>query len=113
MVCYGITFINLHTIKRNKRRPKNILDVKHFHYFGPKQNMFVFTVLLGSGVKRWESSLEPPGIDSSSISSEAESIDDVWTITDEQREYYVKQFISMQQDLSGVITGLLSDFFIL
>ncbi|XP_025097211.1 ralBP1-associated Eps domain-containing protein 1-like isoform X13 [Pomacea canaliculata] len=62
-------------------------------------------MLLGSGVKRWESSLEPPGIDSSSISSEAESIDDVWTITDEQREYYVKQFISMQQDLSGVITG--------
>nr|KAG5694478.1 hypothetical protein BaRGS_014209 [Batillaria attramentaria] len=57
-----------------------------------------------NGIKKWESSLEPPGMDSSSISSEAESVDDVWTITDEQREYYIKQFVSMQPDLNGVIT---------
>ncbi|XP_074650205.1 ralBP1-associated Eps domain-containing protein 1-like isoform X2 [Tubulanus polymorphus] len=44
--------------------------------------------------------------DTSSItSSEAESIDDVWTITDEQREYYLNQFKSMQSDLTGVIIG--------
>lgn len=58
-------------------------------------------------MKKWESSLEPPGVDSSSISSEADSVDDVWTITDEQRDYYIKQFISMQTDLNGVITGRL------
>ena len=49
--------------------------------------------------------LEPPNFDSSSISSEAESVDDVWSITDEQREYYVNQFKTMQQDLNSVIKG--------
>ena len=43
--------------------------------------------------------------DTSSISSEAESTDDVWTITDEQREYYVNQFKTMQSDVRGVISG--------
>lgn len=43
--------------------------------------------------------------DTSSISSEAESTDDVWTITDEQREYYVNQFRTMQSDIRGVISG--------
>ena len=43
--------------------------------------------------------------ETSSISSEAESIDDVWTVTDEQREYYVNQFKTMQPDLNGKITG--------
>ena len=62
-------------------------------------------VLIGSGVKKWESSLEPAGVDSSSISSEAESVDDVWTITDEQRDYYIKQFLTMQPDLAKHITG--------
>lgn len=64
-------------------------------------------MLIGSGVKKWESSLEPAGVDSSSISSEAESVDDVWTITDEQRDYYVKQFLTMQPDLAKHITGQL------
>lgn len=59
-------------------------------------------VLIGSGMKQ---GLEPPNFDSSSISSEAESLDDVWTITDEQREYYVNQFKTMQQDLNSVIKG--------
>ncbi|XP_076444707.1 ralBP1-associated Eps domain-containing protein 1-like isoform X2 [Babylonia areolata] len=62
-------------------------------------------MLIGNGIKKWESSLEPPGVDSSSISSEAESVDDVWTITEEQREYYIKQFLSMQPDLTNHITG--------
>ncbi|KAK3776483.1 hypothetical protein RRG08_023833 [Elysia crispata] len=59
-------------------------------------------VLIGSGMKQ---GLEPPNFDSSSISSEAESVDDVWSITDEQREYYVNQFKTMQQDLNSVIKG--------
>jgi len=37
--------------------------------------------------------------------SEAESIDDVWSINEEQREYYVNQFLSMQQDLTATING--------
>ena len=49
--------------------------------------------------------MEPAGVDSSSISSEAESVDDMWTITDEQRDYYIKQFLTMQPDLAKHITG--------
>ena len=45
--------------------------------------------------------------DTSSMSSEAESTDDVWTITDEQREYYINQFKTMQTDVRGVISGVL------
>lgn len=59
--------------------------------------------LLGTGPKKYN--LEPPGFDSSSISSDPESVDDVWAITDEQKEYYVKQFQTMQPDLNGVIIG--------
>jgi hypothetical protein len=43
--------------------------------------------------------------DTSSVSSEAESMDDVWTITDEQRDYYINQFRTMQTDVRGVISG--------
>ena len=42
--------------------------------------------------------------DTSSMSSE--SMDDVWNITEEQRDYYVRQFQLMQEDLTGVISGL-------
>ena len=41
--------------------------------------------------------------DTASMSSE--STDDVWCITDEQREYYIRQFRLMQDDLHGVISG--------
>ncbi|XP_059175042.1 ralBP1-associated Eps domain-containing protein 1-like isoform X7 [Physella acuta] len=68
-------------------------------------------MLIGSGVKQHYNSLEPPNFDSSSISSEADSVDDVWTITDEQREYYVNQFKTMQPDLSAVITGPVAKHF--
>ncbi|XP_071115346.1 ralBP1-associated Eps domain-containing protein 1-like isoform X2 [Haliotis cracherodii] len=68
-------------------------------------------MLLGAGVKKWDH-LEPPGFDSSSISSEAESVDDIWAVSEEQREYYMKQFKTMQPDLGGVITGKVAkDFF--
>ena len=43
--------------------------------------------------------------DTSSISSDQESVDDVWSITDEQREYYTNQFKTMQPDVRGVISG--------
>lgn len=52
----------------------------------------------------WEN-IESQGVDSSSISSENESIDDVWTISKEQREYYLKQFKTMQPEENGVIIG--------
>uniref|UniRef100_A0A0B6ZHP9 RalBP1-associated Eps domain-containing protein 1 n=1 Tax=Arion vulgaris TaxID=1028688 RepID=A0A0B6ZHP9_9EUPU len=68
-------------------------------------------ILIGSGVKEQYSTLDPPNFDSSSISSETESVDDVWTITDEQREYYVNQFKTMQLDLSAVITGPVAKHF--
>lgn len=43
--------------------------------------------------------------DTSSMSSEAESVDDVWTISDEQRDYYVNQFLKLQSDLQGMVSG--------
>ncbi|CAH1798719.1 unnamed protein product, partial [Owenia fusiformis] len=50
--------------------------------------------------------------DTSSISSDTSSQDDVWSITDEQREYYTNQFKTMQSDLNGVISGAdAKDFF--
>ena len=58
---------------------------------------------MGTGPKKYN--LEPPGIDSSSISSDPESVDDVWAITDEQKDYYIKQFQTMLPDLNGVIIG--------
>lgn len=39
------------------------------------------------------------------MSSECESIDDVWSITSEQREYYVNQFRTMQPNLTAAISG--------
>jgi len=45
------------------------------------------------------------GETSSITSSEAESIDDVWMITEEQRQYYTNQFLVLQPDLTAVIGG--------
>ncbi|KAK3098749.1 hypothetical protein FSP39_022716 [Pinctada imbricata] len=66
--------------------------------------------LLGTGPKKTYH-LEPPGFDSSSISSDPESVDDVWAINDEQRDYYTKQFQTMQPDLNGTITGAVAKEF--
>lgn len=61
---------------------------------------------MGTGPKKaYEAVGEPVGVDSSSMSSDPESVDDVWTITDEQRMYYMNQFKTMQPDLAGVIVG--------
>ena len=43
-----------------------------------------------------------PEIDSS---SDQESVDDVWSINDEQREYYIRQFQNIEPDVNGQITG--------
>ena len=53
----------------------------------------------------WARFTDTSKADTSSISSEAESVDDVWSITDEQREYYTNQFRSMHADLAGKISG--------
>lgn len=42
--------------------------------------------------------------DTSSMSSDG--TEDVWTITDEQHEYYINQFKTMQEDVRGIISGL-------
>lgn len=55
--------------------------------------------------------LEPPGFDSSSISSDPESVDDIWSINDDQKEYYIAQFKTMQPDLSKTITGAVAKEF--
>ncbi|XP_055888060.1 ralBP1-associated Eps domain-containing protein 1-like isoform X1 [Biomphalaria glabrata] len=68
-------------------------------------------MLIGSGVKQHYNNLEPPNFDSSSISSEADSVDDIWSINDEQREYYVNQFKTMQPDLNAFITGPVAKHF--
>lgn len=45
------------------------------------------------------------GADTSSVSSETESIDDVWAINDEQRTYYTDQFKTMQPDTTDNLIG--------
>ena len=58
--------------------------------------------LLGSNIKREWENLMIPEIESS---SDQESVDDVWSINDEQREYYLKQFQNIEPDVNGQITG--------
>ena len=71
--------------------------------------VFLLTGLITNDRKDWgELTEHQRAADTSSInSSEADSVDehDVWTISDEQREYYIKQFESMQRDLNGMIPG--------
>lgn len=63
--------------------------------------------LLGHGKKEeWDMKL--PEFDSSSYSSDTESVEDVWSINDEQREYYVKQFHTVEHDSNGHISGTVS-----
>ncbi|WAR07409.1 REPS1-like protein [Mya arenaria] len=66
--------------------------------------------LLGHGKKEgWDMKL--PDFDSSSYSSDTESVEDVWSINDEQREYYVKQFESVEHDPNGHISGVVAKEF--
>ncbi|KAI0240795.1 RalBP1-associated Eps domain-containing protein 1 [Lamellibrachia satsuma] len=67
--------------------------------------------LLSQEVKEWAHFTDSTKGDTSSLSSEAESIDDIWSINDEQREYYTNQFRTMQTDLTGVISGAVSKEF--
>nr|ABL59952.1 hypothetical protein [uncultured eukaryote] len=67
-----------------------------------------FSGLITNDQKEWAhfSDRDHHKADTSSItSSEAESVDDIWSITDEQREYYINQFKAMQPELNGVILG--------
>lgn len=36
---------------------------------------------------------------------EDEDADEIWTVTEEQREYYTKHFKTMQTDLTAMISG--------
>lgn len=47
--------------------------------------------------------------DTSSMSSDG--TEDVWTITDEQHEYYINQFKTMQEDVRGIISGTVAKEF--
>ena len=64
--------------------------------------MYHISGLLGSNIKREWENLMIPEIESS---SDQESVDDVWSINDEQREYYLKQFQNIEPDVNGQITG--------
>jgi len=55
--------------------------------------------------KDWTQFATDPAKAADTASMSSESLDDVWCITDEQREYYVRQFMLMQDDLHGVISG--------
>ena len=61
--------------------------------------------LLSQEAKDWAQFTDSTKGDTSSLSSEAESIDDIWSINDEQRDYYTNQFRTMQDDLNGIISG--------
>ncbi|XP_052244913.1 ralBP1-associated Eps domain-containing protein 1-like isoform X4 [Dreissena polymorpha] len=61
--------------------------------------------LLGEGRKEEWDAVKLPELDSSSYSSDTDSVEDVWSITDEQREYYVRQFNNIEHDLNGHISG--------
>ena len=62
--------------------------------------------LLGQGKKEEWDNLKLPEFDSSSYSSDTESVEDVWAINDEQRDYYVKQFNTIEKDPNGHISGM-------
>lgn len=51
------------------------------------------------------SAVETSSVSSEYATSEGESVDDIWSINDEQKEYYIKQFKTMQPDLNAVING--------
>ena len=51
-----------------------------------------------------EKDLGEDGLNSSKTASEYQ---DPWCITSEQRQYYMKQFMSMQPDIEGKIDGML------
>lgn len=53
--------------------------------------------------KEWAQFMDSTKADTSSMSSDG--TEDVWMITDEQREYYITQFKTMQEDVRGVISG--------
>ena len=55
--------------------------------------------------KEWTHFTDSSKAETSSVSSETESVDDVWTINDELRKYYLDQFLTMQPDVNGVISG--------
>lgn len=42
---------------------------------------------------------------SNEIQRQSSSYDDPWKITDEQRQYYINQFKTIQPDLNGFIPG--------
>ena len=63
-------------------------------------------VVGGSEQQRREWAQFADHLDTLSLSSEGTGAgDDAWSITDEQRDYYVAQFRTMQDDLRGVISG--------
>ena len=71
------------------------------------ENRVVFKGLISMENKEWAHFTDSTSKgDTSSVSSEADSVDDVWSITDEQREYYTNQFKTMQSDIKGVISGV-------
>ena len=53
--------------------------------------------------KEWAQFIDTTKADTSSMSSDG--TEDVWMITDEQRDYYINQFKTMQEDVRGVISG--------
>jgi len=63
--------------------------------------------LINSGEsKDWTQFAADPAKAAETASMSSESVDDVWCITDEQHEYYVRQFSLMQDDMHGVISGI-------
>ncbi|XP_060589373.1 ralBP1-associated Eps domain-containing protein 1-like isoform X2 [Ruditapes philippinarum] len=68
--------------------------------------------LLGQGKKEGWDNMKLPDFETSSYSSDTESVEDVWSINDEQREYYIKQFQNIEPDVNGHISGAVAkDFF--
>lgn len=65
------------------------------------------TGLITEHRKEWAQFTDSSKADTSSVSSETDSMtdQDVWHITEEQREYYVNQFKTMQPDVTGVLSG--------
>jgi hypothetical protein len=61
--------------------------------------------LLGQGKKEGWDNMKLPDFETSSYSSDTESVEDVWSINDEQREYYIKQFQNIEPDVNGHISG--------
>lgn len=82
-----------------------------FQYFYYKLGVVIEEFLFVFAVNDEHRQLLGTEEDSSECHSSGEEDYDVWTINDEQRQYYTQQFRTMQQDLTALLSGTVAKEF--